>query len=137
MKRKDLQLLASVRLREARTLLAAGHFEGAYYLGGYVAECALKACVAKKTERYEFPDRKRANASHTHGIADLVRVAGIEKALRQRAQNDLGFAANWRIVEDWSEQSRYERPGKAEAESLLAALRDRNHGVLKWLKTHW
>ncbi|MCP5110188.1 MAG: DNA-binding protein, partial [bacterium] len=133
MKRKDLQQLSTIRLREARALFAAGHFEGAYYLGGYVVECALKACVAKQTERYEFPDKKRANASHTHSIPDLVGLAGIGKELGQKKQSDLNFAANWRIVEIWSEQSRYERRGQAEAESLLAALRDRNHGVLRWL----
>jgi hypothetical protein len=57
MKRKDFQELAAVRLKEARVLLRAGCYEGAYYLAGYAVECALKACISKQTERHEFPDR--------------------------------------------------------------------------------
>src|SRR5438094_3909647 len=37
---------------------------GAFYLGGLAIECALKACIAKKTKRYDFPrDRQTAQAS--------------------------------------------------------------------------
>jgi hypothetical protein len=50
MKRQDFQGLAAVRLKEARVLLEARCWEGADYLGGYVVECALKACIAKQTE---------------------------------------------------------------------------------------
>lgn len=137
MKRRDFQQLASIRLREANALLAAGHWEGAYYLGGYVVECALKACIARRTERYEFPDKQRAQSSHTHRIKDLVRVAGIEEDLEAVRMTDLRFAAHWQIVEDWSELSRYERKGITAAQGLLLALNDRQHGVLRWLKGHW
>jgi HEPN domain-containing protein len=57
--RKDLQALSNVRLKEAKALLGAGLWDGAYYLAGYAVECALKACIAKQTQRYEFPDKKR------------------------------------------------------------------------------
>ena len=36
--RKDLRLLARTRLAEAKTLLGAGHPDGAYYLAGYAVE---------------------------------------------------------------------------------------------------
>jgi HEPN domain-containing protein len=49
MTRRDFQALSATRLREARALLKTGNPEGAYYLAGYAIECALKACVAKKT----------------------------------------------------------------------------------------
>lgn len=48
--RKDFQDLAMVRVREAEMLLAAGLFDGAYYLAGLAVECALKACIAKATQ---------------------------------------------------------------------------------------
>jgi hypothetical protein len=66
MDRKDLRALSRVRLSEARALLKAELPDGAYYLAGYAVECALKACIAKETQRYEFPDKKRVNSSHTH-----------------------------------------------------------------------
>src|SRR5450755_5096604 len=78
MDRKDLRALSRVRLSEARALLKAGLPDGAYYLAGYAAECALKACIAKETRRYEFPEKKRVSASHTHDLADLVKVAELQ-----------------------------------------------------------
>ena len=48
--RSDFQQLADVRAAEAAALLAAGRWDGAYYLAGYAVECALKACVAKLTK---------------------------------------------------------------------------------------
>jgi HEPN domain-containing protein len=62
-KRSDFQELAALRLKEARLLLKANCPEGAYYLAGYAAECALKACIARRTERFEFPDLKIAQES--------------------------------------------------------------------------
>ena len=55
MDRKDLRALSRVRLSGARALLKARLPDGAYYLAGYPVECALKACIAKETQRYEFP----------------------------------------------------------------------------------
>ena len=55
MDRKDFQELSRVRLKEATALLRLGLFDGAYYLAGYSVECALKACIAKGTQRFEFP----------------------------------------------------------------------------------
>ena len=57
MNRKDFQRLSALRLKEAKALL--GYFHGAYYLTGYAAECALKACIAKRTQKYNFPDKHR------------------------------------------------------------------------------
>lgn len=41
--RSDFQRLADVRIAEAKVLLDAGMWDGAYYLAGYAVECALKA----------------------------------------------------------------------------------------------
>ena len=60
-------------------LLKAGHFSGAYYLAGYSVECALKACIAKQTARYDFPDKSKANDSFVH---DLKKLAGVEFDIR-------------------------------------------------------
>ena len=52
MNRGDLQLLANIRLDEAKALLAASLPAGAYYLAGYAVECGLKACIAKLTNQH-------------------------------------------------------------------------------------
>ena len=137
MDRKDLQELSKVRLKESAALLKAGLFDGAYYLAGYAVECALKACIAKETRRFEFPDKKRVDSSYSHNLRELIRIAGLNKALLERAGNDPAFHKNWDAVEAWSEQSRYRRNSLQSAQLLLAAVGDRRHGVISWIKLQW
>jgi hypothetical protein len=134
MNRSDLQQLAEARVRESQALLAAGETAGAYYVGGYAAECALKACIAKQTRQYDFPDRRLVNASHTHNLSELLGLAGLRQALGAAAA---GVQANWAIAKDWSEQSRYEMRTSQEAQDLFDALTDPSDGVLPWLRQHW
>ena len=136
MNRKDFQELAALRLKEARILLRDNCWEGAYYLGGYVAECAFKACIAKQTARYEFPDKRRAAAVYTHNLAELAKLVGLDEGLDGAEQTYPELYANWTIVRNWWELSRYGRPSQVEAENLLRALAEPKHGVLRWLKQH-
>jgi HEPN domain-containing protein len=135
--RKDLQALSQVRAREAQGLLSLGLYDGAYYLAGYAIECALKACIAKSTRRYEFPDRTRVDASYTHELPKLLKLAGLDKMLEERATVDPEFREAWRTVLFWSEQSRYQRYGAEAAAKLVEAVADRKHGVMTWIKLHW
>src|SRR5262249_10273775 len=70
MTRADLQQLSRLRRREARVLLDAGHSAGAYYLVGYAVECALKACIARSTRRYDFPEDLDEAQSSDAPVAD-------------------------------------------------------------------
>jgi hypothetical protein len=110
MNRKELRELVRIRLREVRALLKVGCYDGAYYLGGYIVEFALKSCIARKTKRHDFPDKEAVLASWTHNLLKLVIAAGLETSLQQIGQQDLLFKDNWETVADWSEASRYE-PG--------------------------
>ena len=141
--RSDFQLLAELRLNEADALLTAGFQEGAYYLAGYAVECALKACIARKTREFDFPEKKRVNDSHTHDLGKLLALAGLSEDLQ------LEFAANpdletfWEVVRDWSEESRYEMiQGSDEERFLFAyqmihAIECQNGGVMQWIKQRW
>jgi HEPN domain-containing protein len=137
MDRRDLQELSKVRLREARALLGLGFFDGAYYLAGYAVECALKSCIAKRTLRYEFPDKKRVDSSYSHNPRELLKVAGLEDEFRERASIDVAFRDNWETVLSWSEQSRYNRNEAKSAQDLLLAVSAKDHGILSWLKLYW
>lgn len=137
MNKSDLEMLVSIRLKEAKALLDAGLHHGAYYLSGYIIECALKACIAKQIRDYDFPNKQLAIQSHTHNLAELVRVAGLKQKLDEKKLDD-EFALNWTVVKDWSESSRYEsRVEKAMARDLYQAVIDEKSGVLVWLKTFW
>jgi len=135
--RRDLQALANIRVREAQALFRARQFSGAYYLAGYAAECALKACIAKKFRRYEFPDKKFVNDSWTHDLRKLLAVAGIDEARGQRASGDDIFRRNWEVVASWSEDSRYRTIDKSGCKALLDAIMEEHHGLLPWIKQLW
>jgi HEPN domain-containing protein len=136
--RRDLQSLTLTRLKEAKALLRLGHDAGAYYLAGYSMECALKACIAKRTRQHDFPDRQKANEAYTHSLPALVKAAGLEDLLRAHESTDREFGENWLTTKRWSELSRYDRNISTDAaKDLLAAITDRKHGVLIWVKRCW
>ena len=138
MNRSDLQRLAELRIAEAKVLLENNCWEGAYYLAGYAVECALKSCIAKATRQYDFPDRRRANASHTHNLASLARTAGLEEMFRERAALEESFNINWKTVRDWSEEVRYRlNVPEHRAVTLYGAIVDAEYGVLPCIKKFW
>ena|SRR3989442_10733895 len=133
----DLKELTNIRLRDAETLIRMRQYSGAYYLSGYAIECALKACIAKKTRRYEFPDKNVVIHSYSHRPEELVGVAGLKTQLNAQLQADKAFEINWSLVIQWSENSRYEKHNSREAKDLFLAITDPNHGVLKWIQQYW
>ena len=137
MNRGDLQRLADTRVRDAVALMESRRYAGAYYLAGYAVESGLKACIAKRTRRHEFPDRNRANNSYSHDLGQLLRVAGLETQRDDDAAVDSVFARHWSVGKDWSEQSRYETKSRREAAALLNAITDSAHGVMQWLHRYW
>jgi len=137
MNRDDLKELARIRLKDARVLLENGNYEGAYYLCGYIIECALKACIAKQTKQYDFPDKNIVNKVFTHKFEDLVGLAGLKRELEQEKKSNRVFQANWVIVTQWSAESRYERYDGSKARDLYSAITNRRNGVLRWIRQHW
>lgn len=137
MDRKDLQELSKVRLKEAKALLTLGLHDGAYYLAGYAVECALKAWIARQTQRYEFPDKDKVMKGWTHELNKLVNVAGLAEDLQERTKRDFDFLTNWGIVAAWSAESRYRKHRAESAHELVKAVDERQHGVIRWIRLHW
>jgi HEPN domain-containing protein len=134
--RRDFKQLAELRAEEARVLLARGKQQGAYYLSGYAVECALKACIAKRTKRFEFPPKKTfVEKAYSHNLNELARLAGLEDELNRNIKNNQSFAANWSTVKDWTEQSRY-TPSGLNGKDMYHAVVDTD-GVLPWIKLRW
>lgn len=139
MNRADFQKLAELRIKEAKVLLDSKRYEGAYYLAGYAIECALKACIAKKTKRYDFPPKEKAvRELYTHELEKLVRGADLEASLRVKEAADVQFKLNWAVVKGWKEEARYEPEiDEKLARDLYSAIAGKKHGVLSWLKKYW
>ena len=137
MNRAGFQQLAELRLREAEALLAAGLPDGAYYLAGYAVECALKACIAKRTREHDFPEKKLVNDSHTHNLKELLRLAELKTELDSVLDADPEMRSNLETVQDWSETARYQRKTVLDTRALLMAIEDREGGPLPWIRLHW
>lgn len=139
MTRSDFQKLAMVRLSEAKLLLRHRKYDGAYYLAGYAVECALKACLAKRTKRCEFPPPPGVvkDFYYTHSYKDLLKVAELTAQQGLDNKSNPTLAANWGIVYQWKETRRYESSTKTQATDLIEAIGDDPDGVLPWIKRYW
>jgi len=136
MTRKDFQRLTRLRLNDARTLLRNGNNEGAYYLTGLAVECALKAAIARRTQRHEFPPKPTiVRGIYDHDLNKLLIAAGLEKALEAAAAGNAALKQSWVLVKDWTVESRYVTAG-LDGEVIYRAATGRN-GVLAWLRQHW
>jgi len=134
--RKHFQLLAQLRADEAAVLVRNRKKMGAFYLGGLAIECALKACIAKKTRRYEFPrDRKYVDKVYSHDLSELLKLAGLNDQLDQDLKSNRNLATNWGVVKSWNIDSRYEASGLKGSDMNVAV--NSADGVLQWIKLRW
>ena len=136
MNRADLQALSRLRLKEARLLLKHRQFEGAYYLTGYAIECALKAVIAKRTAKYDFPDKELSKNCFVHNLESLRKLSGMENQFRTDIKTNPGLEANWAIVKDWTEQSRYRKSIPATMAQDMYSASASKGGVLFWIKNY-
>lgn len=135
--RSEWQTIANTRIREATTLRDNKHWSGAYYLAGYALECGLKACLTRQFKAATMPDKQLVTKAHTHDLETLVRLAGLDRSLSNEQNSDPEFAVYWATVKDWSEASRYKILNESEAVDMIVAVKQRNHGVMKWVRANW
>ena len=139
MNRNDLQKLSKLRRSDAKILLDAGHAEASYYLMGYAIECALKAVIAKGTQKHDFPDKRAVLDTHTHNLEDLARLSDLKKPL-QSLPTTHPARIHWAVVKNWSEAGRYRHDimpagGKGFVQGQHGPAR--TYGVLTCIKAYW
>ena len=139
MNRDDFQQLAVMRLADAKVLLATGtNANAAYYLAGYAVECALKACIAKRTMQYQFPPLDVKEHYYTHNLNTLAKTAQLSSLLEQEVRGGTVLGRYWETVLRWSEQNRYVlNITQQDALDIVQAIEDEKEGVLIWLQQHW
>lgn len=136
--RNDLQELSRLRRSDAWLLLRNRHYAGSYYLAGYAVECALKACIAKRTRRYDFPDKNLAKDAWVHKLEDLIKLAELWPALAKEMKMNGALQLNWAVVKDWSEKARYDASiSRVQAKNLYSACTARQNGILSWIRKRW
>jgi HEPN domain-containing protein len=134
---RQWRMLAQTRLREARVLLEAGEWSGAYYLSGYAIECGLKACAARTFSANTIPDLQTVRDLYSHKFESLLKVAGLDQVFQADRRADSALEVNWAIVKDWDSIQRYEMQTQWQAEAIVAAISNRRHGVMKWVRSKW
>ena len=127
------------RVLEAKALLDAGLWSGAYYLAGYAVECGLKACVLAYVEETGaiFQEKKFSERCFTHDVEELLKLASLESVLGPDLSRDPILSVNWTTVKAWSEAARYRTWAEPEARGLFEAVANPNTGVLPWIRARW
>lgn len=85
---EQLKELAHHRLDEARLLYENEFYQGAYYLGGYAVEFALKALICKRLGFEVFGSRQAglidvSKALQIHHLPTLLAFAGLFPILEE------------------------------------------------------
>ena len=108
----DLQELSRTRLREAEALFAAGLYDGAIYLCGYVLEMALKACVCRTRDIPGYPDTEPGvrQLFKTHDVGALELLAGLRSRVAQQKDLSPEFERSWNRLILWNTDLRYKPP---------------------------
>ena len=129
--------MALAKISDAELLYVHGRFSNAYYLAGYAVEIGLKACIAAQIAAETIPDKTLLQKVFNHKYAVLVGLAGLVQPLKQRQEQDDGFAANWGLVGEWDPDCRYQTRDAVSAEQMLEAINDPRCGVLEWIRQYW
>lgn len=138
MNRQELQQLSRLRARDAQALLRTGNYAGAYHLTGYCLECAIKAAIAKQTQRHDFPNKRLAQDSWSHELKKLLMTAELWTQLERDMSLKPELAINWSVAKEWTENSRYVlTTSRQQALDLYSACNARTHGLLSWLRRYW
>jgi hypothetical protein len=135
--RRDFKKMAEIKLREGKTLIENGCFDGARYLLGYVIEFSLKARICKILSVEDYP---KMQSFKTHNFRELLTLSGLEKKLNTAKSLDPGYMTAWSIIESWKEDFRYNPIGstdKVGVLELLIAIEDKQNGIFKWIKKYW
>jgi len=125
--RKDLQQIATARLRDAKALLKTRRFDGGVYLCGYAVEIALKARICRTIGWEYWPEKGEYRTFLTHNLDVLLNLSGRETRVKS------SFAVQWSIVAQWNPESRYSPAGKA-TETALVEMIAATEDLLKVLK---
>jgi hypothetical protein len=118
----DFDALADARFQDAEALLAAGRYEGARYLCGYVVELKLKARICRAHGWQAFPPHPAlSQALKTHKLEVLLLLSGLHATMLTSTRS----STLWAAVASWDPELRYDTaPATAQdAQIMIEATR--------------
>lgn len=141
MKKRDLQKIAELRLKEAKVLYENGLYDGSVYLCGYVVEAALKARICKHLQMKEYLDTGDMKGMFlSHDFDKLLFLSGLKNRINLANKRGTSLFKNWSLLTNWTPDIRYAIAGtynKQYAKDLLNALEHNSDGFLVWIKRLW
>lgn len=131
----EWQELSECRLRDAEVLLENKRYAAAYYLAGYGVECALKARVASLMREGDFPPKPKfvREELYTHSLVKLLVASDLLPVFEEKFKSNPSFEDQWKAVQDWSEESRYEDHDERTATEILNSAKE----VVKCIERYW
>jgi HEPN domain-containing protein len=115
--RSKLTEIAGERLKDAEALLAAGRYDGAIYLGGYVVELSLKSRICGVLNWKGFPQTRGEFQNYqsfkTHDLDVLLSLSGAEDKIKTQ------LLAEWSAVAAWDPEARYNPIGSASKDDAI------------------
>jgi hypothetical protein len=84
-----------------------------------------------------FEVRGFSQDAWTHDFRKLVALTDLTALRDADAASNQALNANWQVVKDWKETSRYEQKTQVQAQGLYDAVTDSNDGGMPWIKLHW
>ena len=139
--RRELQKIALVRLKEAKTLYDNGLYDGAVYLCGYVVEAALKARICRHLQMKEYLDTGDMKSMFlSHDFDRLLLLSGLKNRINLANRRRTNLFKHWSLLTTWTPDMRYASVGTYDqryAGDLIKALEDANDGFLVWIKKLW
>ena len=132
--KQQLIELAEAKLADAKFLRDGTRYGSAYYLAGYAVELLLKAVISSRFQTDTIPDPGWLKDIFTHNLEKLEKLALLDDDLKLKNDSDAEFKARWDIVTEWSESRRYYVRQQGDAETLIEAIDNAQHGVFQWLR---
>jgi len=142
MDRKQLQLMAKERQKDAKALLGRKRWSAAYYFSGDVIECARKARLLRHLGESDAlygnsTYRKEIQKCWTHDLQGLMILGGLKTTFETARLGNPLLNQFWTTVSAWDETSRYQSKTETQAKELYEAICNKPDGVFKWIQLHW
>ena len=97
----------------------------------------LKQQLPNELPNMIFLIKELSKNCFVHNLESLRKLSGMENQFRTDIKTNPSLEANWAIVKDWTEQSRYRKSIPATMAKDMYSASASKGGVLTWIKKLW
>lgn len=129
--------LADEKFKSAMSLKRLGRRVDSAGLLSVCLEAEIKAIIARRERFNTWPSRRERPDLHTHDLARLIRVAGLDEELSRVVREEKLFSGAWRLVKDLTPVLRYSVGviSASQLQEAFDAVQNSQHGVRQWLRS--